>query len=145
MLEYFTNNSAYMIPIKDRGLKLPEPEEGTLYGNMGTMEGTVCSVVGLRMKKRRASFTKAGAANLARLLCAKRSGELNETIFALSGMALPMPFEQMVTDVLSATQTPKADGKGFHYPVNGGMPFSGAYMTNGRRAVQYAAGYRWDT
>jgi hypothetical protein len=141
LLGYFTENAAYMIPVKDRSIDLPNPEDDIVYGNMGTMEGTVCSVIALRMKKRRASFTKAGAANLARLLCSKRSGKLSDELFSLSEMALPMPFEQMVTDVLSATQAPKIDGKGFHYPINGGMPFSGTYTTSGRRAVQIAAGY----
>jgi len=138
---YLSENAANLIPIRDRGLDLPPPDGDIVYGNMGTVEGTVCSVIALRMKKRRASFTKEGATNLARLLCAKRSGTLGETIFSLNGISLHMPFEQMVTDVLSAAQTPKSDGKGFHYPVNGGMPFFGAYTTNGRRAVQYAAGY----
>ena len=138
---YFSENAAYMVPIKERGLTLPKPEDDILYGNMGTMEGTVCSVIALRMKHRRASFTKAGANNLSRLLSAKRSGTLNETIFSLSSMLLPMSFEQMVTEVLSAARAPKTDGKGFHYPINGGMPFYGAYTTSGRRAVQVAAGY----
>ena len=144
LLGYFSENAEYLIPIKERGLGLPQPEEDVIYGNMGTIEGTVCSVIALRMKMRRASFTKAGASNLGRLLCSKRSGTLNETVFSLSNMSLPMPFEQMVTDVLSAAQAPKFDGKGFHYPKNGGMPFFGTYVTNGRRAVQYAAGYHWD-
>jgi hypothetical protein len=138
---YFSENAEYLIPVKERGLVLPDPEDDVIYGNMGTMEGTVCSVIALRMKKRRASFTRDGANNLARLLCAKRSGRLDDTISSLSAMSLPMPFEQMVTDVLSAAQAPKVDGKGFHYPVNGAMPFYGAYTTSGRRAVQYAAGY----
>jgi len=144
MFGYFSENAAYMIPVKDRDIELPVPDGDVVYGNMGTMEGTVCSVIALRMKKRRASFTKAGAANLSRLLCSKRSGTLGDELFSLSEMSLPMPFEQMVTDVLSATQAPKIDGKGFHYPKNGGMPFSGAYTTSGRRAVQIAAGYHWD-
>jgi len=145
MFGYFSSNASCLIPIKERGLDLPRPEEDVIYGNMGTIEGTVCSVIALRMKKRRASFTKDGATNLARLLCDKKSGILDDTIFSLSSMSLPLPFEQMVTDVLSATQAPKFDGKGFHYPINGGMPFSGTFITSGRRAVQYAAGYHWES
>ena len=141
MLRYFSANAEYMIPIKDRELSLPNPEEGIIYGSMGTAEGTVCSVIALRMKKRRASFTKEGANNLSRFLCSKRSGALDETLSSLSSMSLPMPFEQVVTDVLSAAQAPKFSGKGFYYPVNGGMPFADAYTTSGRKAVQVAAGY----
>lgn len=144
MFSYFTQNAEHIIPVRDRGLDLPDPEDDILYGNMGTVEGTVCSVIALRMKKRRASFTKVGAANLGRLLCLKRGGTLDETIFSLSNMSLPMPFEQMVTNVLSAAEIKKTAGKGFHYPINGGMPFAGAYVTNGRRAVQAVAGYHWD-
>jgi hypothetical protein len=142
MLAYFSNNKAYLVPIKNRGLKLPSLPEGVIYGNMGTMEGNVCNIAALRMKRRKASFTKTGAVNLARLICFKRSGGLDETIYGLSTAKLPMIIEEVITTVLSAAKSPNKDGKGYAYPVNGGIPFADAFTTNGRRAVKGMAGYR---
>jgi hypothetical protein len=142
MYKYFANNADIMVPIKERGIDLPKPSGGIMYGNMGTMEGTVCNLVALRMKHRKASFTKEGATNLARLICLKRSGILDDTISKMSSMILPMSFEEMVTMELSAAKAPKKDGKGYHYPVNGDIPFIGEFITNGRRAVKGMTDYR---
>jgi len=143
LYQYLHQHQVELIPIHKRGLNLPELEGDLLYGNMGAMETTVCGVIALRMKHHRASFTIEGASNLSRLLCFKRSGELNEAIFSLSDMTVPMPMEEILTEVLSAARTPQKEGKGYQYPINGGMPFDGVATTNGRRAVQYAAGYHW--
>jgi hypothetical protein len=132
-----------LTPIHKRGLVLPEPSEGAdMYGHMGTMESTVCGVVALRMKKRRASFGKSGATNLARLLCLRRGGKLDETMSKLSEMKLPVTFEEAVTMVLSAAKAPKKDGKGYEYPKTGGLPFEGVATTNGRLAVRGLASMR---
>jgi hypothetical protein len=140
--QYLFNNKESLIPIKERNLELPDLPDGIYYGNMGVIESTVCNVVALRMKKRKASFTKNGAVNLARLICFKRSGNLDETIYNLSEMQLPMILEEVITTILSAAKAPKKDGKGFFYPVNGGVPFVGAYTTNGRKAVKGITDYR---
>jgi hypothetical protein len=139
---YLDNRKDSLVPIHRRGLALPDPPDGVLYGRMGTMESTVCGVVALRMKKRRASFTKAGATNLARLLCLKRGGKLDETIAGLSGMSLPSTFDEAVTAVISAAKAPKKDGDGYRYARRGGIPFAGAALTNGRVAVRGMTAYR---
>jgi hypothetical protein len=141
LFAYFDNNKDYLVPVRERGLKLPEPPDGLVYGNMGAMEGTVCNVAALRMKKRKASFTKNGACNLARLICLKRGGSLDDTIYGLFEARLPVIFEEVITTVLSAAKAPEKDGKGYFYPTNGGIPFTDAYMTNGRRAVKGIADY----
>jgi hypothetical protein len=142
MLRYFENNKDYLIPIKKRQLELPDLPDDIEYGNMGTMEGTVCNVAALRMKRRKASFSKAGALNLARLMCLKRSNGLSETIYGLSEAKLPMIIEEVITTVLSAAKSPHKDGKGYFYPINGGIPFKGMYTTNGRNAVKGITDYR---
>jgi hypothetical protein len=79
--EYLNNHKESLVPILKRGLSLPPPSrEADAYGSGGAMESSVCGVIALRMKKRRASFTKAGATHLARLLCLKRSGSLDEFV-----------------------------------------------------------------
>jgi hypothetical protein len=134
--EYLNGHKENLVPIFKRGLDLPEPSDGVVYGGMGTMESTVCGVVALRMKKRRASFTKSGAANLAGLLCLKRSGKLDEAVAGLSDMSLPFAPEEAIARALSAAKTPKNDGKGFSYPKAGGLPFAGVATTNGRNAIK---------
>jgi hypothetical protein len=142
LLTYLKNNKDHLIPIKERGLKLPSPPEGIEYGSMGAMEGTVCNVAALRMKKRKASFTKEGAVNLARLICFKRGGGLDEAICGINEARLPMIIEEVITTVLSAAKAPKKDGKGYLFPTIGGIPFKDTFMTNGRRAVKGLTDYR---
>lgn len=139
---YLNNHRDNLTPILKRGLALPQPNDGVLCGNMGAMESTVCGVIALRMKKRRASFSKIGGTNLARLLCLKRSKKLDETMADLSGMKLPVTLEEAVTMALSAAKAPKKDGKGFQYPTTGGLPFTSAAATNGRDAIKGLCSYR---
>jgi hypothetical protein len=135
--EYLNNHKKSLVPILKRGLSLPPPSfEADAYGSGGAMESGVCGVIALRMKKRRASFTKAGATHLARLLCLKRSGSLDEFLCGLSEMKLPVIFEEAITTVLSAAKAPKKDGKGHDFPKRGGMPFAGTATTNGRMAIK---------
>jgi hypothetical protein len=135
--KYLSNHKESLVPILKRGLSLPPPAfDADAYGTGGAMESGVCGVIALRMKKRRASFTKDGATHLARLLCLKRSGSLDEFICGLSGMKLPVASEEVITIVLSAAKAPKKDGKGYDFPRKGGMPFEGAATTNGRMAIK---------
>jgi hypothetical protein len=134
---YLSNHGKSLVPILKRGLSLPPPsEEADGYGPGGAMESTVCGVVALRMKKRRASFTKDGATHLARLLCLKRGGNLDAFICGLSEMKLPVTFKEATTAILSAAKAPKKDGRGFAYPRTGGLPFAGVFTTNGRIAIK---------
>jgi hypothetical protein len=140
---YLNGHADALIPILKRGLDLPEPgEDADMYGPMGAMESTVGGVIALRMKKRRASFSKCGATNLAGLLCLRRSGKLDETVAGLSEMRLPITFEETIALVMSAAKAPKHDGTGYEYPKTGGLPFEGAATTNGRLAVKGLASMR---
>jgi hypothetical protein len=142
LLGYLENNKDNLIPIHKRELKLPEPPARMRFGKMGTIESAVCNVVALRMKKRKASFTKDGAVNLARLICFKRSKILDDAVYSLSEAKLPMIIEEVITTVLSAAKAPKKDGKGYFFPANGGVPFKEASTTNGRRAIKGITDYR---
>lgn len=94
------------------------------------------------MKRRKASFTKSGALNLARLICYKRSGGLDDVIEGLSEAQLPMMIEEVISTILSAAKAPKKDGRGYFFPANGGIPFKGTFTTNGRMAVKGLTDYR---
>jgi hypothetical protein len=141
--KYLSNHRECLTPILKRGLSLPAPsEEADLFGSMGAMESTGCGGLALRMKKRRASFTKDGATHLAGFIFLKRSGKADETIFGLSEMKLPRTAEEIAGIILSAAKAPKKDGKGKEFLKKGGLPFAGAATTNGRRAVKNLASLR---
>ena len=142
LYEYFSSNREGLLPYQERGLKLPEPPEGLEYRNLGTMEHHVCDAAGKRMKHQKASWSKAGAGNLGRLLCRKVSGSLYETVTSLSRMTLPDHYTEKIEEVLSAAKAPKKDGRGYLYPVRGKIPFTEAFMTNGRKAILSMLGDR---
>lgn len=133
--EYFKNNSEGLIPYQERGLKLPEPPKGLEYRNLGTMEHQVCDGAAKRMKHQKASWSKAGAENLGRLLCKKVCGNLYDTITSLSRTALPERYIETIEDVLSSAKSPKKDGRGYLYPSRGRTPFAEAFVTNGTKAI----------
>ena len=135
LYEYFSNNKEGLLPYQERGLRLPEPPAGVEYRNLGTMEHHVCDGAAKRMKHQKASWSKAGAGNLGRLLCRKVCGSLYETVTSLSRVTLPEHYTERIEEILSAARAPKKDGKGYLYPVRGRRPFTGAFMTNGRKAI----------
>ena len=133
--EYFKNNREGLIPYQERGLSLPTPPKGLEYRNLGTMEHQVCDGAAKRMKHQKASWSKAGAENMGRILCKKVCGNLYDTITSLSKTVLPERYIETIEEVLSAAKAPKEDGRGYLYPVRGNRPFTEAFMTNGRKAI----------
>lgn len=132
---YFSSNKEGLIPYQERGLKLPSPPEGVEYRNMGTMEHQVCDGAAKRMKHQKASWSKKGASNLGRILCRKVCGNLREIVTSLSKSALSERYVETIENVLSAAKAPLKDGRGYQYPVKGGRPFTGTFLTNGRKAI----------
>lgn len=135
LYEYFSSNKEGLLPYQERGLKLPEPPAGVEYRDLGTMEHQVCDGAAKRMKHQKASWSKAGAANLGRILCKKVCGNLYDTITTLSRTALPERYIETIEDILSSAKAPKKDGSGYLYPVRGRIPFTETFMTNGRKAI----------
>lgn len=133
--KYLHSNKEGLIPYQERGLKLPAPPEGVEYRNLGTMEHHVCDGAARRMKHQKASWSKQGAANLGRILCKKVSGKLHETVLSLSKTVLPERYIETIEEVLSAAKAPLKDGRGYQYPVTGKKPFTGTFVTNGRKAI----------
>ncbi len=136
LYEYFKSNRDGLIPYQERGLSLPVPPKGVEYRNLGTMEHHVCDGAAKRMKHQKASWSKAGAENLGRLLCKKVCGNLYDTVTSLSRTALPERYTEKIEEILSSAKAPKKDGRGYLYPVRGKNPFEGMYVTSGREAVR---------
>jgi hypothetical protein len=119
LLTYFINNKDGLVPCHRKGLDLPEPLEGIEYRRMGTMESNVFTVIGNRMKGRRACWSIDGGNNLARLLCLRATGKLADTLEILASVCLSVNYTEEVSIKMSAAKTPKTDGKGYE-PVHGG-------------------------
>ena len=145
LYEYFKNNKEGLIPYQERGLNLPKAPEGLTYRNLGTMEHHVCDGAAKRMKHQKASWSKKGAENMARLLASKACGDLHKTVTSLVRSVLPDCYTEVIEEVLSAGKAPKKDGKGYLYPTKGNHPFMDTFMTNGRKAILGVLGDRTAT
>ncbi len=132
---YFYNNKEGLTPYQERGIKLPEPPTGLVYRNLGTMEHHVCDSAAKRMKHQKASWSKRGALNMARILNIKICGDLHQRVTGLSKTVLPAHYTEVIEEVLSAAKVPAKEGKGYNYPVVGSAPLANTFMTNGRRAI----------
>ena len=102
---------------------------------MGTMEATM-GTLAIRMKKRRASWSKRGAENLAQLFCLRMSGTLNRMINRYATMELPEHLCEPVIKGLSAAEANRLIGKGYDYPNQGSLALSKYSLNPGRKAIK---------
>lgn len=113
LLTYFQNNKAGLTPCHRQNLDLPEPPEGIEYRRMGCMESNVFTIVGNRMKGRRALWSIDGGNNLARLLCLKATKKLSDTLRNLTSVALPEKHAEEIRG-LTPSKVAKSVGKGYN-------------------------------
>lgn len=114
---YYTENKGSLTGYYDRGISIPETRKpGTIHhARLGSMESNVFTLIGNRMKGRRACWSEAGANNLAVLLCQRHTVGF-ENLFA-SLPTLPEK-EQEFVDTLplyGADKIPKREGKGYEW------------------------------
>ncbi|MBQ8913664.1 MAG: ISLre2 family transposase [Lachnospiraceae bacterium] len=109
---YLYNNKDGLIKYKDT-LDIPEPPEGIEYRNMGVQENQNCTLVTMRMKHRRMSWSVAGANNLAKVICAEANGDLDKYIQNTFEIMLPIGYiEVEKRNIISAAKIPQILGKG---------------------------------
>lgn len=137
LYSYFSENREGLIPYQCRGLDIPEPPEGIAYRNLGTMEHHICDIIAQRMKHRKASWSIEGASNLGKLLAAKASNRLNETIERHSKICLSEDKTFEIIEALSASKVSLKDGKGKDGNIHKGqLPFTNYPVSNGRNAIR---------
>ena len=112
LLDYFSNNKEGLIPYYRRGEKMPPVNEGLAPARCGSMESNIFTLIGNRMKGRRACWSIRGADNLAALLCLKHTGRLADVLTTLGPIVLadydPMPVGFRPREV------PERVGKGYN-------------------------------
>ena len=131
---YLYNNKNGLIKYKD-AVKLPEAAEGTEYRNMGVQENQNCSLVTMRMKHRRMTWSVAGANNLAKEICANENGNLDKYIENTYEFRIPLGYVEIDRkDIASNTRIPQIVGKGnniYAELINNSVPaYTGASTTS---------------
>jgi len=114
LYSYFSSNKDGLIPYHRRGFSLPKPPDGKVYRRLGAMESNIFTIIGNRMKGRRACWSIAGGDNLARILCRKHTGRLSDALENLDKSALPERYAAEVQIALSASRVPKRVGVGYN-------------------------------
>lgn len=113
LLTYFQNNKGGLTPCHRQGINLPKPPEGIEYRRMGCMESNIFTLVGNRMKGRRALWSIDGGNNLARLLCLKATKKLSTTLQSLTAAVLPEKYTEDIR-ALTPSKIAKSVGKGYN-------------------------------
>jgi hypothetical protein len=112
LFAYFSNNKEGLVPYYRRGVKIPRVNEGLAPARCGSMESNIFTLIGNRMKGRRACWSVGGADNLAALLCLKHTGRLAAVLSALGPIA---PVDTEPTFVgLRPREVPERVGKGYN-------------------------------
>jgi len=112
LYRYLSNNREGLIPYHRRGLDLPEPPPGKVYRRCGAMESNIFSIIGNRMKGKRRNWSISGGGNMARLLCLKATGRLNEAARCFATNIGERYAEDVVTG-LSAGKIQERAGSGY--------------------------------
>jgi len=125
LLTYYTNNKDRLIPYNQRDdLNLPEPPGDIVYRNLGAMESNIFSLVGRRMKHRRANWSIRGANHLAKLLTLKGTDRLAHTLNKIHNSTIADDFAAQINAGLSAAKIPSRIGKGWNGFLQGSIPNS---------------------
>ena len=133
LLAYFSGNKDTLLTWRERGEELPAPPKGMIYRNLGVQETSNCTLITLRMKNRKGSWSVGGANTMGKILCYKNTIGIDAILRTLPEPTLAQPFD----DPLSAAKAPLYDGKGYDgWWLHADMPFEQAFKTSGREAIR---------
>ena len=111
---YYKNNQDALIDYYGRGIEIPPTREpGVIHhARLGSMESNVFTLIGNRMKGRRANWSINGANHLASILCAYHTTGMG-SLFGRREI-LPEPKEGMMENTpISAAKVQKEVGQGY--------------------------------
>ena len=114
LLTYFRNNKDGLIPCHRQGHNVPKAPKDKEYRRLGAMESNIFTILGNRMKGRRACWSIDGGGNLARLLCLKFTNKLSDTLSNLTSLVLPHRYAEEIEIKMSAKQVALREGKGYN-------------------------------
>lgn len=110
---YYSNNIEALTDPYNRGIDIPETiRPGVVHhARLGSMESNVFTLIGNRMKGRRAAWSINGANNLSAILCAYHTSGM-ESLFE-PDLNLYQPQEQLDLSGLSAAKIHQREGHGY--------------------------------
>lgn len=102
------------------------------------MEHNVCDIIKLRMKGNKTNWSIEGADNMAKLRVLKSCGELFKEEYEAKSLDLPQRYKRIYEEVITKNEFKLSTKKipKIHTIHQGGMPFLGVAVTNGRKAIQ---------
>ena len=126
LYRYYTENREALSDYFNRGVTIPptrDPEH-IHHARLGSMEINVFTLIGNRMKGRRACWSIEGGNNLAIILCARNTDTLDQ----MDDYKVTEPFvnEDMK---FSVSMVPKSEGKGYECPHNISIPANLQWMS----------------
>lgn len=116
LYSYYSENFDALPDYYSRGIKIPETREPGVvhHARLGSMESNVFTLIGNRMKGRRACWSISGGNNLASLLCRYYTSRSSDECH---GASLQQT-EDATKHPLSAAKIPETVGNGYEYPVH---------------------------
>lgn len=114
---YYRENKDSLLNYYDRGITIPETREpGVIHhARLGSMESNVFTLIGNRMKGRRACWSEAGANNLAVLLCQRHTVGFEDLFASLPSLPEKKPEFVDALPLYGADKIPKKEGRGYEW------------------------------
>lgn len=130
LLSYYRANKTALRDYYSRGIPIPETRApGELHhARLGSMESNVFTLIGNRMKGRRACWSIRGANHLAILLCARHTVGF-EQLFAELPKTPVLNVEEDCGEILPASRLPERVGHGYAFPGNVSIPVREKWLT----------------
>ena len=136
LYSYYSNNRSALLGYYDRGITIPptrKPDE-IHHARLGSMESNVFTLIGNRMKGRRACWSENGANNLALILCAYHTTGL-EGMFTAAAPDMAAASDEPYFDLkASAGNTPGTEGHGYQFWSSGTITAEWARYVSGMKS-----------
>lgn len=136
LYSYYANNKESLLGYYDRGVTIPPTRiPGEIHhARLGSMESNVFTLIGNRMKGRRACWSENGANNLALILCAYYTTGM-ESLFSAAVPVSAVENDNPGMDTkASAGSTPEAEGHGYRFWSSGSISAAWARNITGLRS-----------
>jgi len=114
---YYRENRDSLLSYYDRDIMIPETRKPGIihHASLGSMESNVFTLIGNRMKGRRACWSEKGANNLAVLLCQRHTVGFESLFATLPSLPQKEPEFVDTLPLYGASKIPKIEGKGYEW------------------------------
>lgn len=124
LYDYYNANKEYLSKYSDRGIEIQETREpGEIHhARLGSMESNVFTLIGNRMKGRRACWSINGANNLAMIMSLTRTSGIESIFDTIPDEPVELESDLMDLGIpMSAGKVRKTEGNGYEYYVQGSL------------------------